>query len=86
MAHQTMFTVEGLDAGTATLTLTARHPDYDLNEYTDVAVSVYLPPVGLSASTALEITVGTTEALTIQVNAEGCYTSNLNDISKKCPR
>ena len=33
-------------------------------------MSVYLPPVGLSASTELEITVGTTEALTIQVNAE----------------
>ena len=65
---QTMFTVEGLDAGTATLTLTASHRDY-ISTITEVAVSVYLPPVGLSASTALEITAGTTEPLIIQVNA-----------------
>ena len=73
---QTMFTVEGLDAGNTTLILTASHRDY-ISTITEVAVSVYLPPVGLSASTALEITVGTTEALTIQVNAVGAARTTL---------
>ena len=73
---QTMFTVEGLDAGNTTLILTASHQDY-ISTITEVAVSVYLPPVGLSASTALEITVGTTEALTIQVNAEDAIQATL---------
>ena len=73
---QTMFTVEGLDAGNTTLILTASHRDY-ISTITEVAVSVYLPPVGLSAGTALEITVGTTEALTIQVNAVGAARTTL---------
>ena len=73
---QTMFTVEGLDAGNTTLILTASHRDY-ISTITEVAVSVYLPPVGLSASTELEITVGTTEALTIQVNAVGAARTTL---------
>ena len=71
-----MFTVEGLAAGNTTLILTASHRDY-ISTITEVAVSVYLPPVGLSASTELEITVGTTEALTIQVNAVGAARTTL---------
>ena len=60
----------GFDAGNTTLTLTASHPDYD-SASTKVDVRVDLRPLGLSVSTSeLKITVGTTEALTIQVNAE----------------
>ena len=72
----TMLRVTGLDAGTATLRLTASHQDYKSTSI-DVSVSVYLPPVGLSASTELEITIGTTEALMIRVNAEGATQATL---------
>ena len=73
---QTMFIVSGIDAGNTTLILTASHRDY-ISTITEVAVSVYLPPVGLSASTELEITVGTTAALMIQVNAVGAARTTL---------
>ena len=43
----TIFTVRGLDAGDATLRLTADHPDYKPASI-DVSVSVSLPPIGLS--------------------------------------
>ena len=71
-----IFMVRGLDAGDATLRLTASHPDYEPASI-DVAVSVYLPPVGLSASTELEITVGMTKELMIQVNARGAAQTTL---------
>ena len=66
----------GFAAGNTTLILTANHRDY-ISTITEVAVSVYLPPVGLSASTELEITVGTTAALMIQVNAVGAARTTL---------
>ena len=63
-----IFTVEGLDAGDTTITLTASsHPDYQLMS-TEVTVSVYLPGVGLSVPTSLVIVRETSEILTIEVS------------------
>ena len=61
-----IFTVQGLDAGNATLRLMARHPDYKSTSI-EVSVSVYLPPVGLSVTPPAleEIVIGTSEVLTI---------------------
>ena len=56
------------ETGMSTLTFTA--DDYITATVTVEITPAALPQVGLSASTELEITVGTTEALTIQVNAE----------------
>ena len=64
-----MFTVEGLDAGRTTLTLTARHPDYE-SASIDVSVSVYLPGVELSVSPpSLQFEQGATGLLTVAVSA-----------------
>ena len=64
-----MFTVEGLDAGTATLTLMASHSDYE-SASIDVSVSVYLPGVELSATpTSLQFEQGATESFTVAVSA-----------------
>ena len=65
----TSFIVNGLDAGEAMLRLTASHPDYE-SASTEVAVSVYLPPVGLIVSTtALEVVVGMSETFTVTATA-----------------
>ena len=65
----TSFIVNGLDAGEAMLRLTASHPDYE-SASTEVAVSVYLPPVGLIVSpTALKVVVGTSRAFTVTATA-----------------
>ena len=64
-----MFTVEGLDAGRTTLTLTAIHSDYELAS-TEVIVMVYLPGVELSVSPpSLQFEQGATASLTIEVRA-----------------
>ena len=64
-----MFTVEGLDAGTATLTLTASHQDYKSTSI-DVSVSVYLPGVELSVSPpSLRFDQEATGVLTVEVRA-----------------
>ena len=64
-----MFTVEGLDAGRTTLTLTARHPDYE-SASIDVSVSVYLPGVELSVSPpSLQFEQRATGLLTVAVRA-----------------
>ena len=53
------FTVAGLDAGTATFRLTASRSGYS-SASTEVTVTVYLPPVGLSVPTSLEFEQGAT--------------------------
>ena len=64
-----IFTVRGLDAGDTTITLTASHPDYQSTS-TEVAVRVYLPGVGLSATpTSLQLEQEATGLLTIAVSA-----------------
>ena len=64
-----MFTVEGLDAGTATLRLTASHPDYKSTSI-DVSVSVYLPGVELSVSPpSLRFDQEATRVLMVEVGA-----------------
>ena len=72
----TIFTVEGLDAGDATLRLTANHPFYK-SASIDVSVSVYLPPVGLSVTPSAleEIVIGRPpEVLTITTVATATVT------------
>ena len=65
----TMLTVTGLDAGDATLRLTARHPDYEPASI-DVSVSVYLPGVELSVMPpSLRFEQEATGVLTIEVRA-----------------
>ena len=77
----TMFTVEGLDAGTATLTLTARHDDYAVAN-TDVIVDVFFPPVRLNVSLSpSEFEEGTTGLLTVEVidNTQATITIKSDD-------
>ena len=58
------FTVAGLDAGTATFRLTASRSGYS-SASTEVTVTVYLPPVGLSVvPPLLEFEQGATGLLT----------------------
>ena len=65
----TMFTVEGLDAGTATLTLMASHSEYKSTSI-DVSVSVYLPGVELSVSPpSLRFDQEATGVLRVEVSA-----------------
>ena len=65
-----IFTVTaGLDAGNTTLTLTARHPLYDLAS-AEVDVRVDLQPIELSVGPSpLEVVIGTSKVLTIGVSA-----------------
>ena len=59
----------GFDAGTAMLMLTARHPDYDSTS-TEVDVRVDLRPLELSVEPSpLEVVIGTSKILTIEVSA-----------------
>ena len=65
-----MFTVKGLAAGTAVLTLTADHPDYDSTS-TTVDVSVYLRQFELSVEPSpLKVVIGMPEQLTVEVSAD----------------
>ena len=66
----TTFTVTaGLNAGNETLTLTARHPDYDSTS-TEVTVNVSLRPLELSVEPSpLEVVIGTSKILMIGVSA-----------------
>ena len=57
----------GLDAGTATFRLTASRSGYS-SASTEVTVTVYLPPVGLSVPTSLEFEQGATGVLTVRVS------------------
>ena len=65
-----IFTVTaGLAAGNTTLTLTARHPLYDLAS-AEVDVRVDLQPIELSVEPSpLEVVIGTSKVLTIGVSA-----------------
>ena len=68
------FTVRGLDAGDTRIRLTASHPDYE-SASTEVAVSVYLPPLEVFVSpTALEVVVGMKELFTVAVR-DSVYTT-----------
>ena len=68
------FTVSGLDAGNTRIRLTASHPDYE-SASTEVAVSVYLPPLEVVVSpTPLEVVVGTKELFTVAVR-DNTFTS-----------
>ena len=90
----TIFTVQGLDAGNATLTLIASHPLYE-SASIDVSVRVSLPPVGLSVDPPalgfviggppeeLTITTATTATITIDVAAEA--NDIINDIQGTYP-
>ena len=80
------FTVEGLDEGTATLMLTASRPGYN-SASTEVTVTVYLPPVGLSVvPTLLQFEQGATGSLTVRVSESTQATitieSNDTDIAR----
>ena len=64
-----MFTVEGLDAGTATLTLTAEHSDYEPASI-EIPVNVSLPGVELSVNPpSLRFDQEATGVLTVAVSA-----------------
>ena len=79
------FTVAGLDAGIATFMLTASRSGYS-SASTEVTVTVYLPPVGLSVPTSLEFEQGATGLLTVGVSESTQATitieSNDTDIAR----
>ena len=62
-----IFTVEGLNEGVTTITLTASHPDYK-EASTEVVVRVYLPEVGLNVQSLLQFERGATGLLTVIVS------------------
>ena len=75
------FTVAGLDEGTATFRLTASRSGYS-SASTEVTVTVYLPPVGLSVLPLLEFEQGMTGLLTVGVSesTQATITIVSNDI------